>query len=81
MSRTRVIAYTKAYQAFKQGRDMPSRLRLSDYALQETPSEIKNAGIILRPIQLEDAGLLCWLKKMYHLGILADDTGVGKIIN
>ena len=70
--------YTKAHQAFKQGRDMPSHLRISDYALQETPSEIMNAGIILRPVQLDGAGSLCWLEKMYHLGILAGDMEVGK---
>ena len=51
--------YTKAYQAFKQGRDMPNRQRISDYALRETPAEIKNAVINLRPVQLEGTRLLC----------------------
>ena len=39
---------------------------------------MKEAGIELRPAQLEGAGLLCWLEKMYYLGILADDMGLGK---
>lgn len=30
--------YTKAYQAFKQARDMPNRLRISDYALRYRPA-------------------------------------------
>ena len=70
--------YKKAYEAFKQGQDMPHRLRRSVHALQDTPSEMKKAGIELRPAQLEGAGLLCWLEKKHGLAILADDMGVGK---
>ena len=59
---------------------MPSRLQRSDHALQDTPFEMKEAGIELRPAQLEGAGLLCCLEKMYYLGILANDMGLGKTI-
>ena len=51
--------YAKACEAFKQGQNMPSRLRRSEHALQDTPFEMKKAGIELRPAQLEGAGLLC----------------------
>ena len=71
-------SYAKAYEAFKQGQNMPSRLRRSEHALQDTPFEMEKAGIELRSAQLEGAGLLCWLEKMYYLRILADDMGVEK---
>ena len=70
--------YEKAYEAFRQGQNMPHRLKRSVHALQDTPSEMKKAGIELRPAQLEGAGLLCWLEKKHGLAILADDMGVGK---
>ena len=40
-------SYAKAYEAFKQGQNMPSRLRRSEHALQDTPFEMKKAGIEL----------------------------------